>query len=90
MDVDECNAVSMMDLDTIGSCTDTDAVNTLMPPCEALDISHDGLGDLEVFSDIANTIVLATGRCVQSPSQFNHSESIELSSYYRKRVDHQD
>ncbi len=67
MDVDECDAVSMMDLDMIGSSADTDAVKTLMPPGEALDIGHEGLGDLEVFSDIVNTIVLATGRCVQSP-----------------------
>ena len=67
MDVDEHNAVATMDFDTISSSADTDSINTLVPPGEALDISHEGLEDLTVFSNIANTIVLTTSRCVQSP-----------------------
>jgi len=58
---DERQAVDQMDLDTFGSNSDTQAVSSLMPPSEPLDVSHEG-GEYEVFEDIENTITLATGR----------------------------
>lgn len=63
MDLDDREAVGLMDHDTIGSSADTDAINTLAPPGEKLDMSHEG-GEFEVFTDIANVIMRATGRHV--------------------------
>lgn len=68
MDLDDRAAVATMDLDTIGSTADTDSVQNIAPPGEELEISHEG-GDFEVFTDIAKTIVFATGRCVSIQSR---------------------
>ena len=58
---DDREAVAQMDLDTFGSDADTQAVSSLIPPGEPLDISHEG-GEFEVFEDIEDTITRATGR----------------------------
>ncbi|KAF8331610.1 hypothetical protein F5887DRAFT_1063993 [Amanita rubescens] len=61
MDPDYRAAVTIMDLDMTGSTADTDSVQNIAPPGEELEISHEG-GDFEVFTDIAKTVVFATGR----------------------------
>ncbi|KAF8344671.1 hypothetical protein F5887DRAFT_918042 [Amanita rubescens] len=75
MDPDYRAAVTIMDLDMTGSTADTDSVQNIAPPGEELEISHEG-GDFEVFTDIAKTVVFATGRkYAEYQNRRNHTEN---------------
>ena len=88
MDPDDRAAVAAMDLDTMGSMAHTNSVQNIAPPREELEISHEG-GDFEVFTDIAKTIVFATGGCVSIQPQ-NSIGLLHRLIYDRKYADYRD